>query len=457
MKENQPQTMPVYPVQYIPNAQDEISLVDIWLTFRKHQKLFLQVAIGITLLGLVAALLMTKSYDLRTSLEIGTAIRGDAPAPIESPETLKAKLENSLSPLVENELNRDKEEPDQYKMSVSIPKKSTLLVLSSKTSKEDEEKYRELHNKVVQAASQDHARIINVLKKNIQTELSLAKIALDELRDPTTLEALTKAQAKILEDAKSDLDALSNPEIFGAKTKAAENLIQAEKNKRASLEDQSVILNRELENIGANQELIQSQIKELETQIKDAMTLRLNASQQVKSETQAMAQLMIDSEVQQNRKWLSQLKERLFITLEKKKDATRKSMEDNKRSQALQLEKIVEAEAGLKALIGKNQLGQNKLKATISKSEADMAKLINDQKRRIATQQQAVEEIQSKLDNFVETRAVVEPMMSAKPTSTPKRVILLIAMFLGGILGIVAVFIAELREKVAETVSEQQI
>ncbi|HID45528.1 MAG TPA: hypothetical protein EYP34_07210, partial [Chromatiaceae bacterium] len=73
MKENQP--VPVYPVQYIPNTEDEISLVDIWLTFRKHRKLFLKVAIGVTLLGLLAALILPKSYDLRTSIEIGTAIR----------------------------------------------------------------------------------------------------------------------------------------------------------------------------------------------------------------------------------------------------------------------------------------------------------------------------------------------------------------------------------------------
>ncbi|WP_419591492.1 Wzz/FepE/Etk N-terminal domain-containing protein, partial [Thiolapillus sp.] len=53
-------------MQYIPNTEDEISLVDIWLTFRKHRKLFLKVAIGVTLLGLIVALIMPKSYDLRT-------------------------------------------------------------------------------------------------------------------------------------------------------------------------------------------------------------------------------------------------------------------------------------------------------------------------------------------------------------------------------------------------------
>ncbi|WP_456418307.1 Wzz/FepE/Etk N-terminal domain-containing protein [Thiolapillus sp.] len=452
MKENQP--VPVYPVQYIPNTDDEISLVDIWLTFRKHRKLFLKVAAGVTLLGLAVALLMPKSYDLRTSIEIGTAVRGDNPTPIEAPETVKAKLENSLIPMVIHHLHKEEDEPEDYKISTSIPKKSSLIVLTSKTPLDTADQYKNLHNRVVTALTRDHARIINVLKKNLQTELALARIILDEMIDPATLAALIKEQEKTLEEAQANLDALSNPEIFGVQIKAAENNIQSEKNKLASLKDQAIILNEKLKKIDTNQDLIKGQIQELETQIRESINLQRNAAQDVKTETQAMAQLMIDSEIQQNRKWLAQLKERLFITLENDKAAIQKSLEDNKRAQELQQERIAEAEAGLKELTGSNILEQNKLKAVIAESEATIQKLANDQKRSIATQQETIGELQGKLDNFVETRAVVEPLLSTKPTSTPKRVILLIAIFLGVILGIVAVFIAELREKVRKNLLE---
>lgn len=452
MKENQP--IPVYPVQYLPNTEDEISLVDIWLTFRKHRQLFFKVAISVSILGLIVALLIPKSYDLRTSIEIGTAIRGDNPTPIEAPETVKAKLENSLIPMVIHQLNKEAEEPIEYKISTSIPKKSALVVLTSKTTTDEEADYKKLHNMIIAAITQDHARIINVLKKNLQTELALARILLDELIDPTTLAALIKEQEKALEEARADMEALSKPEIFGVKIKAAENKIQAEKNKLASLKDQAVILNEKLQKIATNQELIKGQVQELETQIRESMRLQKNAAQNVKNETQAMAQLMIDSEVQQNRKWLAKLKERLFITLENDKAAIQKQLEDNRRAQELQQEHIAQAEAGLKELTGSNELEQNKLKAIIAESEANIAKLANDQKRSIATQQQTIGELQGKLDNFVETRAVVEPLLSTKPTSTPKRVILLIAIFLGGIIGILAVFFAELREKVRNSILE---
>ncbi len=456
MKESQSQTMPVYPVQYIPSTQDEISLVDIWLTLRRHRKLFLQVAIGVTLLGLIGVLLMTNSYDLRTSLEIGTAVRGDIPTPIESPGTVKAKLDNSLIPKVKNQLNANREEPRKYGINVIIPKKSSIIVIFSKTTKKNEGLYRELHNNVVNAVTRDHARLINVLKKNLQTELALAKITLDEMQDPTTLNALIKTQAKILEDAKADLNALTNPDIFGAKVKVLENDIQKQNNKLASVKDAATVLNQKLEKTGTNQELIQSEVKGLESQIKDAMTMQQESARGVINETHAMAQLMIDSEVQENRKWLAQLKERLFITLEKDKDATHKLLEDNKRGQALQQEKIVEAEANLKAFTGKNLLEQNKLNAAIAQSEAKIAKLVTDQKRSIATQQQSIGKIQAKLDNFVETRAVVEPMLSTEPTSVPRQVILLIIMFLGGILAIAAVFIAELQDKVKLAAANKQ-
>ncbi|WP_457667465.1 Wzz/FepE/Etk N-terminal domain-containing protein, partial [Thiolapillus sp.] len=453
MKENQP--VPVYPVQYIPNTEEEISLVDIWLTFRKHRKLFFKVAIGVTLLGLIVALFLPKTYDLRTSIEIGTAVRGDTPTPIEAPETVKAKLENSLIPMVIHKLTSNEEDNSiEYKISTTIPKKSALIVLTSKTTTDEEAQYKKLHNMVVEALTQDHARIINVLKKNIQTELSLARILLDELIDPATLAALIKEQEKALEEARADLEALSKPEIFGVQVKAAENKIQGEKNKLASLKDQAVILNDKLQKIAANQELIKGQVQELETQIKESMNLQKSAAQNVKNETQAMAQLMIDSEVQQNRKWLAKLKERLFITLENDKAEIQKKLEDNKRAQELQQEHIAQAEADLKKLTSSNELDQNKLKAIVAESEANITKLANDQKRKIAEQQETIGELQGKLDNFVETRAVVEPLLSTKPTSTPKRVILLIAIFLGGILGILAVFFAELREKVNKSLLE---
>ncbi|WP_419629692.1 hypothetical protein, partial [Thiolapillus sp.] len=292
-------------------------------------------------------------------------------------------------------------------------------------------------------------------RKNLQTELSLARILLDELIDPATLAALIKEQEKALEEARADLEALSKPEIFGVEIKAAENKIQGEKNKLASLKDQAIILNEKLQKTAANQELIKDQIKELETQIKEAMNLQKSAAQNVKNETQAMAQLMIDSEVQQNRKWLAKLKERLFITLENDKAAIQKQLEDNRRAQELQQEHIAQAEAGLKKLTSSNELDQNKLRAIVAESEANITKLANDQKRKIAEQQETIGELQGKLDNFVETRAVVEPLLSTRPTSTPKRVILLIAIFLGGILGVIAVFFAELREKVRRSLVEE--
>ncbi len=454
MNENQPQTLPVYPVQYIPNTQDEISLVDIWLTLRKHRKLFLMTAIGVTLLGLIFALLTTKGYDLNTSLEIGTEIREGIPTPIESPETTKAKLESSLIPMVKNKLNREKEKTAQYKVSVSIPKKSSLILLTSKTSEKDEGMYRDFHNKIVDAISQDHSKFINLLKKNLQSELALANIDLDEMQDPTTLGALVKPQEKILTDAKADLSALNDPEIFGAKVMVMEGEIQTQKNQLILLEDQTVVLDQQLKHINANQELIRNQIKELkvEVEIHNAITSKKRSLQNVESEIPVMAQLMFDNEAQQNRKLLAKLKERLFITLENQKTTTQMSLEAMKRAQNLQIDKIAEAEASLKAFIGTNLLDQNKLKASVTETEANIAQLLSAQKRNIATQQQVVGEIQVRLDNLMETRAVIEPTLSSESTSTPKRVILLIAMFLGGILGIVAVFFAEFREKVAETV-----
>ena len=134
---------------------------------------------------------------------------------------------------------------------------------------------------------------LQIQKENMLTELALANIRLDELQDPTTLEAQIKPQEKILADAKADLSSLNDPEILGAQIKVREGEIQAQKDQLALLEDQAVILDHKLKKIKTNQELIANQIKELEIAIQDATAAKQNSGQGLNSESAALAQLML--------------------------------------------------------------------------------------------------------------------------------------------------------------------
>lgn len=455
MSDLQPQTLQVYPVQCLPGGDDEISLVDIWLTFRKHRKAFIRTFLAIAVLGLLVALLLPKKYDLKTSLEIGTSLQGDKPMPIEAPETVKAKLENSFIPLVINKLNESTEDPEKFKIDVTIPKKSALLVLKSNVKKSDADLYKALHNAIVAAIVSDHSRLLTVLKKKIQTELELARIQLAELKDPSTLNALVNKEKKDLEEAKAGLNELTDPVIFGTKLKAQENIIRGAANKLASLNDESQVLNAKLTRITSQQELVKSEIATLEKRIAESLALQRQASSGAQGASQAMSQLLIDSQIQEDRKWLAELKEQLYITLENDKADVEKELKDNKRNQELAEAKMDEAKAVLEKITSTNLLEQAKLKAMITKIESNIQKLINDQKRLIQTQEQTVSELLAKLDNFVETKAVVEPMLSPEPTSISRKILLIAGLFLGLILATMAVFISDLRQRTQAAISER--
>ena len=352
--------------------------------------------------------------------------------------------------MVINSLTEDEEEAAEYKVSVRIPKKSTLVVLDSSIKENDETRYKTFHERIVSAIVYDHRRLIDVLKKKIETELELARIKLAELKDPATLKAIVNRERKNLEAAKSQLAKLTDPVIFGTRLKEQENVIKGNENRLASLKDEQKVLAAKLERITSQQELVRNEIKSLQQRIDDSLELQLKSAEQAGNATNAMSQLLIDSQITEDRKWLAKLKEQLHISLEDQKAEVEKELKDNARSQELAQARIEQAKGVLKELKSTNKLEQATLKARIDEIEANIQKLVNDQQRLIQTQEQAVGELLAKLDNFVETRAVVEPTRSPRPSSISRKVLLLLVLFLAGVMGGLAVFIAELRKRIRD-------
>ena len=92
MQNNQP-PVPVNIPQYV-YPEDEISLIDLWLVIVKHKKIFWMVFAAVVAVGLFAALVMPKKYSVFSTISIGKTMQNDQAVLLESPETVKAKLEN---------------------------------------------------------------------------------------------------------------------------------------------------------------------------------------------------------------------------------------------------------------------------------------------------------------------------------------------------------------------------
>ena len=183
MNDNHFQKAQAIYIQQPPYSEDdEISLVDITLLLARHKRLILSVFVLCLLAGLALALTTPRQYDYSHSIEIGGQMLGGRINPFESPQTLQAKLENSFIPQTLLDFQQKQpEDATSFKIKSTIPKDSQIIVLKIKTSEEKAEQARSLLNSISLKAINDHQRLYNAIRQNLQSLLNHARAELAAL------------------------------------------------------------------------------------------------------------------------------------------------------------------------------------------------------------------------------------------------------------------------------------
>lgn len=116
------------------------------------------------------------------------------------------------------------------------------------------------------------------------------------------------------------------------------------------------MLLKDQERIKVTSGLVEVQLADLKSLVDDATANRKNARRAVGDETLAMTLLMINNEIDQNRKRLAALEERFHVELSNKKDNLVKTQADNRREQANYQTEIDKLETVLKNIRRREQL-----------------------------------------------------------------------------------------------------
>lgn len=272
--------------------EDEISLIDLWLVLVKRKNLVFAILAVFAIAGLTMALVVPKKYNYTTSIEIGSRIIKDDVQPIEKPETVLAKIQESYIPLVQHQYR--KQNPDHagnYSINARIPKGSQIIVLESKGSEQIGDIFKNLQQNVVNEVKQDHRRILEVIRKELEIKRNEAVNKLEDLKDNGNL--LVSQESRL-----TGLAQLLKEQIKGAKN----DLKLAEKNRRRAVSEAT-------------------------------------------SASKAMTLLMLDNEVQQQRERLAKLEERLMVEVAEGQDRLANEIADNTRQQQTQKDKIARIEA----------------------------------------------------------------------------------------------------------------
>jgi hypothetical protein len=266
-----------------------VSLVDLWSILYRRRRIAAGIFAVVVIVGGVLAFTSPRSYSFTTSIETGARLLADDRlAPIESTETVVAKIKESYIPLaLQDALKRDASFTS-VDLDASIPKNSQLIVLRSRGPIESGQTYVELHRAVLRYLTADHDRILAVIRNGIELTMADATRKVGQLRDEAR-----RVQGQI----------------------------------NRVTQDEALVLKE----IGIMNGLVAT-----------ATENRDKAVRETKDEAHAMTLLMLTDEIRQSRVRLMQLERRVSVELPNERDTLLKLVADNQRAQAEQA-KLIES------------------------------------------------------------------------------------------------------------------
>ena len=376
------------------HPSDQVDLVKLWLILCKRKYLIGGVTFVCLLGGLAFAFLAPINYSYSTIIDIGTTIANGAAGlesrAIASPVEVQAKLESSYIPLAVEQMAESNGD-GFWEIKATTPRESRLVILTSKGTADMAESYRLLHSLATKPLIEDHIRIVDVPRREYQLLAAQEEIKLKALEDPRTF---------AIEEEKLLID------------------IEAAKAQLVKLDDQKKLLLSQEKRLSDTQILLRQQIKQVEENLAQAYANRPKATAEVDNEVRAMTMLMITNQIVENENRLSDLKERLTITLEDQKDVLQKEVAENRRSFDLQ-------------------------KAEISKLQGELVKFKVQRETDQLIQTNVVLSIQNKIDDLHETHTMGAATRSYRPIGVGKISVLALSGILGFALGVFLAFFTE--------------
>ena len=270
-------------------AEDEISLIDLWVVLVRRKKVFFY----IMLLSLIAGILFSFSkpivYGYTTSIEIGTrptANNGDVA--IESVQTTLAKLQEGYIPLVLASQNTDSSgQAKAVNIKAAVAKGSDIIRLSIAGTERNEQIYIQLLNDVVEKIKLDHKRVSSLVKKDLQLA------------------------------------------------------IKKQENISAQLINEQLLMQSQMKRLDKKELLLNKRIDNLSEFVRSNENLRRSASKSKGDQGAILTLMMLDNELRSSRELLAELENQSYLSLANEREVLHNEMAANEKKQ-LENEQIVD-------------------------------------------------------------------------------------------------------------------
>lgn len=400
---------PMWPANYAP--ADEIDLVDLGVMFWRRRWVIAWVAGVLIVLSILAAIFKSPTYEYTTTVELGSMVsQTGTPVAVMDAQSAANMLQNSYIPAALAQYAQE------TGLSAFIPKVtvtgvnasangSTALILACKAKEKLSVACTSVEQNAAQQFVKNNSRGIETLRANLQADLSSAKI---------------------------DLQGLQNPAVFGVQKLAAEKAIADARAALATLQSAAGVLQVKKSKLQASTELYQKQADELQAHIADVRKAGIDSARQTSDPTQAMANLLLGTETQRSVNLLSDIQQKLTVTLPDQLATVDKNIADNARNQALQ-------------------------RQVISQNELALQKLLFSHGQDIQSQNVTIGKLQTQLANVQDTRVLGDALRSVKPVGLSRGAILAVGIIISLLLGFFAAMAAGYVEQVRARLGSDKI
>jgi hypothetical protein len=440
---------PAQPLIYAHPDQDtdETSLIDLWLVLTRHKEWIF----GFTLLGLVGgglfAYSQTTKYTYTSTIKLGNTYKdGTGMQPIESPDTSLAKLEQAYIPQASGESGKT------TGIKISIPKGSQLIVLESTGSEKMKDEITQLHIKAANLLINDHNTAYLAHKASLESEIARFKLAFNIASDKNNLETLRSEARQKLESTQLELKTLNDPTSQEIPRKELANNIIAAENKLAGLSNEENVLRSNQRQLITESELLTTEISRLQNSIDNSSRQISRAAQGADNEGKTVSLLLIDNSIQQQQTRLSDLQNRLRITIPDRQATLAKELEDNLRFQKAQFESISLLKTKASKLLDDQKREITRKSIEIRPIELELASIANKYSLDVAENQTKIEELSRQLD-LIQNTSLLSNGLAVNTKSASPITYSVLGTIMGAILGLFAVMMISFLGKVKQAQS----
>ena len=433
---------------------DEISLVEQWILLSRYKKQFTFTFLLVFMFVFIYLFFIyEEKYSLVSTIQVGTIEKDNTILPIESPDSLLSKVKNSMIPSYTYAWVKDHDYHGVIETSSSNPKNTNILLISNQVNDDNVEIISDFQKGLLSIIKDDHKRIFNALKSGVLSQLNLAQLELNKLRNPLELEQkLKKIQIK-LDEEEIKLKKLEDERYFGVQKAEFQNDILQEEHKLKRLNDTEELFIKQLERIENNKRILFDSINNLSDQIEEAVSLKQTAVIDA-TELSAMSQLLIDNEIRQSQNRLLSLEERYYVTLENDKFDLLNQIEHIQLQKVELKENIDLLKEKFNRLLIDNKFMRAQQRLAVEEVKIELEQTKFHHQTSITEQEEKLSEINARLDNINETRIVSLAIPSLKASGLARNKLLILSLFFAVAAGFIAMLLALFRDKVKKKLSE---